>query len=260
MKRIAFMALHYGVEYLRWSLRSIRDEVDEIHIHYSPVPTCGWPGKRPPPDNREWLHQEARGPIIGFGPKLVWFDHPRGFRGYGPHCDAGVRSAMDAGADLIVNVDADEVWAPGALSEGFRNMLALRGTPAHMQRYRVPFVHFWRSFRFVCTDPAQPVRFIDPIAHQRTHGHVAIPTPVLHFGYAQSEELTAYKWEIHGHRKELRPRWFEEKFLGWKPGVSDVHPTCGDNFWDPKPVDEALARIVESVLHDHPYRGVEIIR
>ena len=41
VKRIAFYALHYGREYLAWSVRSVQDAVDEIHVLYSDRPTFG---------------------------------------------------------------------------------------------------------------------------------------------------------------------------------------------------------------------------
>ena len=267
MKKIAYMALHYGVEYLRGSMGSIRDAVDEVHIHYSPVPTCGYNVTARPPiaENATELLDEAELGLLTtrdsrHAPVLRWFVHPGGFPSYGAHCDAGVASALEAGADLIVNVDADEVWAPGALRAGFENVLALRGTEHHARRYRVPFVHFWRSFDWVCFDPAQPVRFIDPTGPAGVDGGVALPCPVLHFGYAQSVALVEYKWKIHGPLAELRSdcNWFEDKFKAWPP-PNDVHPTCTGGFWNPQRTPADIRAAVAETLHDHPYRRREVI-
>ena len=77
-------------------------------------------------------------------------------------------------------------------------------------------------------------------------------------GYAQTPEIICYKMQIHGHLAEWRPNWYEDKFLAWQPGVKDVHPTCRDNFWEPKPyVDDGT---LEKLTFDHPYFGRDIIK
>jgi len=64
-----------------------------------------------------------------------------------------------------------------------------------------------------------------------------------------------YKMSIHGHKNEFRPNWFAEKFMAWKPGMTDVHPTSVD-VWTPELYDKSL---IEDVVGDHPYFHLEMI-
>jgi hypothetical protein len=125
----------------------------------------------------------------------------------------------------------------------------------------VRFLHLWRSFDWFCEDPSWPDRLKNvggagewyvPHEHQ--------PWPVIHLGYAQSEAITRYKLEIHGHKNEWLPGWLETKFLGWKPGDRDVHPCCRDNWWEPKLTSVALAGKIKELLGDHPNYGKELIQ
>lgn len=254
MKTVAYTILHYGAEYLRWAVRSV-GQVDEVHIHYSSEPSCGRQAISLCPESRAQLYAEAEKGIEdvrareGRAPLLRWFDSPP--RRYGQHSAYAEAEAMRAGADVVVNIDADEVFEPAALREALQIVRARRGTKEQAIYYRVPFVHYFRSLHWACTDAAMPQRFIDtqaPPSGQR-FGGIGLSVPVLHFGYAQSARIVRYKWEIHNHYAEMRPGWFEQVFLPWRPGLADVHPTSS-GYWNPKPMQPEL---IDELLHDHPY-------
>lgn len=257
MKVVAYTILHYGAEYLRWAVRSV-GQVDEVHIHYGAEPSCGRQAVSPCPESRAQLYAEAERGIEdvrareGRAPLLRWFDSPP--RRYGQHSEYAEAEAMRAGADVIVNIDADEVFAPNALREAIQVVRARRGTREQALYYRVPFVHFFRSLYWASTDPAMPQRLVDAHAppHVPRHGGIGLQVPVLHFGYAQSARIVRYKWEIHNHFAEMRPGWFERVFLPWQPGQRDVHPTSVD-YWHPKP---AHSELIDELLADHPYRSL----
>lgn len=252
--RIAYYALHYGKEYLAHSVRSIQDAVDEIHMLYSAKPSFGIPTAEINPDSLEDLKIEA----ARFATKpIVW--HYGQWNGEGQHRDAINEIGLDRGASVVAVVDADELWHP----EAFRSSLdMIENSPKPgVNRYRTWFAHLWRSFGYICLDPCVPERFID----LRCPGGVidylpreAQTHPVYHFGYAQSEALMRYKWKIHGHQNDLRPNWME-RFMNWKPGDLDMHPT-NENFWNPEPTDADTKAVLRRLLHDHPYYGREIIR
>jgi hypothetical protein len=250
MKTIAFYCLHYGKEYLAWSIRSIQDAVDEIHVVYSDRPSFGHRTDLECPDSEEEMLSQA----MRFAEKPVHW-HKGRFSIEGEHRDAIYPIAREVGADRILVVDEDEIWAPGAARA------ALAATAGRPERdVLVRFVHFWRSFHWVCRDPSMPVRIVNPsgsgIWYLSPQDH-----PVLHFGYAQTERLTSYKEAIHGHKSEWRRGWFDRKFLPWTPGagISDVHPTCVD-FWNPEAVGPDLEGVVRATLHDHPYHALPVIR
>lgn len=253
-KRIAFYALHYGKEYLAWSIRSIQDAVDEVHIVYSEKPSFGHSTKARCPDTedelREQAHRFANVPIY-------W--HKGEWKNEGAHRSMVGLIAAERSARMILVVDADELWAPGQAADAM-NIVERDRRPG--RAVRVAFVHFWRSFDWVCIDGAMPERIIDMCHKDRGPDRYLSSQeyPVYHFGYAQSEEIMRYKWQIHGHQNELRKGWMRDKFLNWNPSIKDVHPTCADGFWSPEPTGENTKSVLHKLLNDHPYWGKEIIR
>lgn len=251
-KRIAYYVLHYGKEYLAWSIRSVQESVSEIHILYTDQPSFGHRTTLACPDTEAELKEEAH----RFLKKpLIW--HSGRWGQEGAHRGEIEKIARDRGAELVLVVDADEIWAPGLAESALESVWSNNGARSTLVR----MIHFWRSLSWVCKDPAMPSRvldlrhppgtiwYLDPQAH-----------PVYHAGYAQSEDVTKYKWEIHGHQNELRKDWLQQKFLGWDPNIVDVHPTCAKGFWTPEQTDPQTLTELEKVLGDHPYWGKEIIR
>lgn len=254
MKTIAYYALHYGAEYLAHSVRSVVDHVDEIHVLYTNKPSFGHGTNLVCPDTEERLHAEAQ---RFCGTQKLHWHRIESQGGEGQHRDQ-LRGYVD-GNSVILHIDADELWDSATLARSIR---AARDTS--YWSLRAYFMHFWRSFGWVCTEAAMPERLFNwTNSRQLGAGYLnkmQQPVPVLHFGYAQSEAIMRYKWQIHGHQAELRANWFEEKFLGWKPGELDVHPTCKDGFWNPRQTTPEENALVKTLLNDHPYFGKEIIR
>ena len=245
----AYCILHYGKEWLQWSIRSVIDYVDEFHIFYTPYPSHGFSTTLHNPETREQLMLEIIGFIIGDKSKLYWHDCGR-FQHEGYHREFAVQTCVDRGADMVLVVDADEIWAPDVLENA---LTIAASTVSHS--FRIGMRHFWRSLKWICDDPAAPTRIIRPNISMPIEAYV--PGKVFHMGYAQSPAIINYKMSIHGHSNEIRKDWFREKFMEWKPGDKDVHPTCSDNFWEPKPYvdDGTLKRLVG----DHIYWDKEII-
>lgn len=254
MRVVAYYALHYGTEYLPWSIRSIEPFVDEIRVLYTPIPSFGHGTSVRCPETQEQLWEAARRFLIDDA-KLVWRSGL--WTGEGAHRDAAEQGLRDTDT-LLLHVDADEVWVPEAL----RALLAFvaRGHtgPPH-RSWRVPFVHFFRSFGWACTDALMPERIVDlRPGCEKGWGHFRDMAPVLHFGYAQSEAIVRYKWCCHGHQTELRRGWLE-RFKNWQPGQDDMHPTNELGFWNPRPTALPLIDAVRELMHDHPYRDFDVI-
>ncbi len=256
--RIAYTAAHYGKEYFAWAIRSVQDFVDEIHVIYTDLPSFGYPTNVACPDQESELREEAHRFLRKDLP-LFW--HPGRWKSEGEHRNEILRIAKHRGAEIILSLDTDEVWDRKTLEE---QLLAAERAPE--RDTLVPFVHFWRSFSHICSDPSRPVRIIKPAGVGIRYAEQKVP--VLHFGYSIREELIRYKIAIHGHRGEWREEWLSSKFLSWAPGqlTKDVHPTCGwnssfnDYFWNVRPVDPELTLVLDGTMHDHPYRFLEIIR
>ncbi len=245
MKTIAYYGIHYGSEWLEWSMRSIEPYVDDILVLYSDKPSHGHGTDIPCPDSKQ--------DILSIANKhgVVWAEM-NSSRWEGDHRDQAVETCFDMGADIVMVVDHDEIWESGMLQLCLR---FVKDSPA--RNYLVHMQHYWRSVSWVCYDECMPVRF-----HKKpneTAGDVYIPREycnVHHYGYAQSSPLIAYKWLIHGHLGELRPNWYQQKFLDWKPGGKDVHPTNYEEFWNPVPFDKTE---LVNLIGDHPYYNLGII-
>ena len=234
-----FTALHYGADYLAEAIRSVSSVVDKHYVIYTPKPSFGHGTKLTCPDTEEELRALA--------PDSVWIK--RQFYNEGAQRDA-IEQYLPNDTDLVVVVDADEVYGPH-VEDAVDNIMVLPQNK-RCKRWRVRgFHHLWKSSHFVCTDAMDPIRFIDYRGTRNEYG--AVWCPVLHFGYAQSSDLMAYKWDIHGHKAELRKDYdWLKMYREWKmDSCHDVHPTCV-GIWDPKPFRPET--IVPDIV-DHPLFG-----
>lgn len=241
-KIIGYTALHYGKEYLGFALKSVIDYLDEYYVLYSPVGSHGHRTPQPCPDTRDELYAIARAVA---GDKLTWIDGDWQFEGEQrdsimEHCP---------GADLILVLDADEIWPQGVMQQ------IRQFDDFEYQYFRHPIIHFWRSFsRAVLHDPAYPVRLIRPKGSGTWTP--AANAPICHMGYAQSPTITQYKQYTHGHRNEWRTdcNWFEDKFLA--NAQTDCHP-CGSVYWNTEVVDPR--DYMPAFMEHHPYWGLDVI-
>lgn len=239
----AYIALHYGREFISWAIASIIDDVDELHVLYSPEGSHLTRTDTPCPETRAELYQLA---AKAAGDKLRWTDGR--WTREGEQRDT-IYALTDA--PVIVTLDADEVWYPGLLHEVIKF-----GLEANISDVRVPFWHYWRSLkRVIKHDPAFPtrVKFRNQPAGDRTF---SIPPErgedfrIHHFGYAQSSQIVGYKLKIHGHQNEFRPGYFEDVFMANQQ--VNCHP-CGQVEWDAEDCD------VMPFIAGHPYAGMSVI-
>lgn len=243
MRVAACYVVHYGSEWLYHSMRSVCDFADP-HVFYTSRPSFGHGTNLVCPDSRDTLRL-----IAGRFDGMSWTDCGP-FRHEGEHRTFAVETLGERGYDLVVVVDADEVWDPAVLYDSLKMVEA-----TDYRAYRIGMRHFWRSLKWVCDDPATPTRFIKP--HHPITDESYLPGKVYHMGYAQTPAMIAYKQDIHGHKGEWRQGWFENTFMPWMPGKGDVHPTCV-NFWNPQPfVDEDGT--LEYLVGDHPFWGKDLI-
>jgi len=240
MRIESYTILHYGADYVGYALRSVEPFVDRMHVVYTPHPSHGSRATVAPPEGRAQLHAAA----MTAGRKVVWHDVD-GFWQEGPHRDYALSLCQ---GDLALVVDADEVWDGAVLEQVLqfaydgpqRDTLVACKTP-------------WRSFRWLCQDPMQPVRVIKK-SGQAVAGFPLDRGWFWHFGYAVRTPIMTYKWQIHGHVSEMRPHWFRDKWAPWPP-VQDVHPTC-ERTWYPEPFDRER---LPALMHEHPFWDLEVI-
>lgn len=243
MKVLAYCCLHYGKDYLPWAVRSVYDQVDRFVVLYCPHPSHGHRTDLPCPDGRDELVAAAhRHDPDG---KVEW--HDGDWWQEGSH-RTSVRDHW-RGEDLILPVDADEVWDARTLE----TMLTF-GFDHDAHDYLLQsFLHLWRSFGWGCIDQMAPVRVIKPAGS----GVAYLPKVgrAWHFGYAQRPEVVGYKWAIHGHKNELRPGWFGDVFMKWPERRTDLHPTC-ENVWNAESYDKEE---MPGFMREHPFYDLEVI-
>jgi hypothetical protein len=241
--KIAYTALHYGSPYLEWAIRSVIDHVDQYYVLYSADGSHGTKAQLqlPESDSREALQKIAHDVA---GDKLIWIDG--NWRHEGEQRDS--IHTICPNADVVLVLDYDEIWNdPGAAIR-----MAIQG---NKRNYRLPMVHFWRSFhRAVLHDPAYPTRIICP---QVIIGDDTLQVaPIAHMGYAIPSWLVRYKMAIHGHKAELRGDvdWFRDRWLC--DADIDCHPV-GSEFWNPELIrpDDYLP----DFMQDHPYWNMRLI-
>lgn len=256
MKAVAVYALHYGCEYLPWSVRSVQDAVDEIIVCYTEQPSYGFKSSERCPESEgdlsEAAHRFLHKPMMWH--KGEWYNE-------GHHRQATLTLAKRAGADLVLVVDADELWDTAAAVETLRYVYDQH----RAGRWLANFQNFWRSVRWEIRDCFKPIRVVDlrhPIDVDAYLGE-AQPVPVYHYGYAQSLPIMRYKWTCHGHQAELRSGWFDQKFIPWTPQkndeLSDLHPTV-NNLWDKAyRVTPEVDAITNRLLEGHPNLQKELV-
>lgn len=242
MKVQSLTILHYGKDYLPYAIRSVYDQVDLCHIFYTPTPSHGHQTNIPPPEKRDELIAAA----YDYDPddKVLWYDMVN-VTHEGPQRDLALRTVRDAGADLVLVADCDEIW-PDDLAAEFLGLVE-RSNSA--RNWLANMVHFWRSFGWACSDQGWPVRIIDL---RQAGGTAYLPREsgrIYHFGYAVRDKIMRYKWRIHGHKNELRPEWFDTKWGVWPP-PGDCHPTNDKGFWHPEPFDKTQ---LPAFMKAHPF-------
>jgi hypothetical protein len=258
MRVVSYTALHYGLDFLEYAIRSVIDHVDEHHVIYTPIGSHGHRTDRACPDSRDDLYAAA---LRGAGDKLRWHE------GTWPYEGAQRESIHEYApdADVIIVVDSDEIWPDGlpqhAISRAFQY---------EVDQWRVPMVHFWRSFnRAIIHDPAYPVRVLRPKAANHKEFYLdlhrspedlmrglGLKRQIAHMGYAQRSELVEYKQHTHGHKMEWRRDvdWFNDKFLA--NAQHDTHPV-GSEYWNPETVNPW--DYLPEFMRSHPYADMDVI-
>ena len=252
MRTVSYTILHYGKDYLPYSLNSAYPFMDRLNVFFTPHPSHGHRVDIPPIETEDELLGTA---MLAIPDKLEW--HKTDYWQEGPQRNSAVTKCAMAGAQLLLVLDYDEVWPEEVLREALRYVWQQNKA----KDWLINFSHLWRSFNWVCTDDAWPVRIMD-LRH--TSGVAYLPReigPIYHFGYAITDKVMSYKLAIHGHKNELRPGWFEEKWSAWPP-VDNCHPTNdrkenGEGWWNPVPFDKMK---LPEIMRTHPYWNLEMIK
>ncbi len=226
MKTAAYYPVHYGVEYLEASIKSIRDRVDEILILYTDVPSYGQSTSLQNPDSKDELIAIVEDHAHSF----KWVDIQRTYL-ENSHREQYRQYLADY--DLVLAVDTDEVWDNLDLAIKDAYDTKARNVGVGGDRW----LHFWRSFNEVNIDGFYPIRF-----HNKRYSReqeIIHSGTVYHFGYAQSEALTRYKISCHGH-KSIPGSWSHDKWITYERGLTSyLHPDAQEVWIETIDLDKA---------------------
>ena len=217
MRTIGFMSILYGKEYLKESLLSIRDHVEKMVVAYTKNPSHGQRVKEECPDTEQEIHDICKDVL---GDKFIWHRSER-FNSEAEH--RGIRYTYAQGYDLILTIDADEVFKEdeiqGALNYAYNNKERYYGIKG--------YVNFWRSFDYCCLDGFRPIRIENLNNNNQLQNHEC-PLTIYHFSTAQSEPILRYKMKAFGHASELRKNWIDGIYYAWTPenDIQDIHPVA----------------------------------
>ena len=238
MKIVSFTRLLYGSDYLGAVIKSTEDFSEQHIVMYTPVVSAGFHGTNEPcPDTRDDLMRIARS---AGGRRLLWTDTTA------PGFETALQMRPDA--DLFLELDADEIITP-ELADNIKADFEAGLLTAH--EYRLPFFHFWRSFRYACDDSSFPIRVYIPRGKPETVFYPAEKGRVLHFGYARRLVDMQYKLLLSMHKPEFRPGWYEDVFLKFPERLTDLHPVSDNGFWNA--FETEIAYNVPALIN-HPYR------
>lgn len=244
MNLTAVTRLHYGIDYLPWVVRSSRPLAARHVLLYNANPSFR-PGRFRP----EWLETRDQMHAALFEAdkdRVHWVDDK----------PIDVFSVLDIYPDTeaILELDADEVLSPEL---AMRISDQLESGTMDGTFYRIPMVHHWRSFGYVCKNPGWPprLRFPRQQGGERYFDGGYEGGCIHHFGYCRKRRDMEYKVDLSMHAPEWRPEWWAEKYNRFPEVLQDVHP-CIKDMWNAEPFDREE---IASFMSDHPYYNLEVV-
>lgn len=242
MKVIAFTRLHYGADYLASVIRSTEGFAERHVVLYTAVANFPQITNLPCPDGHDQLLSIAQEASNG---RMEWVEG----------MPIGAQSAMELhpDADLILELDADEVIQPELFESILKSYEAGELTNRY---YRLPMLHHWRSFNYVCRDQLRPVRIYLPRIPENGDPHYYPEDGYIHhFGYARNLTDTRYKLALSMHGHEFRPGWWNEVFMKFPDRLEDLHPVV-NGIWRAEPY---APQGLPGFMHSHEYFGRGVI-
>lgn len=256
MKVIAYVPSHYGIEYLEASIKSIDDHVDKIVILYTEFPSYGHASKFSCPEKESDLRDLA----FASSNKIEWvrLNYTDGngrkiitVHNEGQHRDYAFR--FTDGYDVMLTLDTDEIWEPSVLEETIKTASETDARYIGIDG----FVGFWRDFDHVVIDWFHPVRIHNLRSQNRAQKD--IKSTIYHMGYAQSREIMDYKFQVHGHKSEIKSNYLEKKFYPWHSigcGIEWLHPASTTIWQDAEKYDKNQ---LPELLKQHPNFNKKLI-
>jgi hypothetical protein len=248
---IGYIPLFYGLEYLEACIKSMEPWVEKIMVIYTPIGSQGHRTTIPCPESKEELQAIA----MMASPKVEWHE------GIFPN-ESSHRSWIyghSEGYDLVLTLDADEIIEPNDVPAALEYAM---NSDAHFIGID-GFINFWRSFNHVCLDGFRPFRILN-LRNQNTKQDINCKCRIYHFSTCQNIDIVRFKWNVSGHKHELRHRWIEDIYLRWTPENmnEEIWRSCGGlhcvalNLWNVINFDKTT---IPDILKAHPNYNKDVV-
>lgn len=261
---IAVYVVHYGDDYLEYSIRSIYGSVDKILIS---VGLESW----------NYAERTSIDPVFLAKIKELPLKYSKIELVYGTWAkdedqrNDSIPYARDY--DYYFLVDTDEIYR----QEELANLYSIVEKNPGAGVFRIPFYNFWRGFGYVIQEAVnEPVqRFFKNSARRfyfkrsctsgyRKKAQFDVSRKdcsCYHFSYARKPDAIEHKFKTWMHADEVRQRWVKKVFAAWEQNkmMTNLFPVAGqeDRWISAQPFDAAK---LPSVLLDHPYHGMDVIK
>lgn len=242
IKVLGFIAAHYGVEYAYACIKALDTVCDKIVVIYSEQGSQGHRTTIPCPDSEADLRAEME----RASNKIQWVKGT--FAREADHRNEVLNYA--SGFDIICVADTDEIWEPADLPKAIEYAMESKARHINVKG----FINFWKSFNHVCYDGFLPYRLLN--LHNDT-GTDTVEARIYHFGTCQRDELVKYKWEVSGHRSEVKAGWYENVYKAWnaEENQQDLH-VVSIGLWNAVPFDKTQ---LPDILKQHPNYGKDVV-
>lgn len=242
MRVIGYIPLMYGAEYLEACIKSMENHVEKILIVYTEKPSQGHATHIKCHETEEQLKEIA----FASSSKIDW--HKGEFANEGEHRSYIYKFAN--GYDLVFTLDADEIVEEEDIKEAFERALESKCRYIGIDG----FLNFWKSFNHVCLDGFRPIRIINL---KNKEGVDEVKLRIYHFSTAQNIETIKFKWNVSGHKYELKDKWIEHIYQRWSVNnkFTDLHPVS-IGLWNAVDFDKTTLPLV---LKQHPNYNKEQI-
>ena len=245
MKVLAFTVLHYGKEYLRQAIESVKDHIDEHLIVYTSLPSFGYTSELKNPDTRQDLQD-----ICDQFQHVTWMDITGDLiHQENQHRNYGTNYASKNGFDVMLVIDSDEVWDRSRVNEAILH--AYHSDSGQILVRGSQWVTLWKSFNEYVTDGFAPVRLFNLHNDPSKPEHIEKGF-IYHMGYCISDELMNYKISCHGHKADFEnnKNWHDKKWTNYQSGVTRfLHPATEAYWQEAKPFDKTT---LPDLLKNHP--------
>lgn len=259
---VAVYVVHYGSDYLEYSLRSIYNFVDKIIIS---VGMFSWSYNGSKPIDPIFLNSIFSLPTKYPKVEVITGEWEK---------DEDQRNATISfvgGYDYYFLVDYDEIYADSDLIKLYEFVSCHK----EISVFCISFLNFWRGLGYLIqeSNPSPVQRFFkigrrfrfkrSCLSGYKKKTHVNVPENVckcFHLSYAKKSEEIKYKISTWMHVSEVRSDWFETVFMEWhnNKNMHNLYPLSGSaDIW--QQIIEFDKKLLPIVLREHPYYEMDVI-